>query len=77
MGHRIHVPAPSCAGCRYFAPNPHPSEHGACRRHAPRPADGGKVKAAIWPGVLGTNYCGDYALDHARHRDLVLGESQP
>lgn len=76
MGLRYTPPAPSCASCRHFALNPHPTEFGACRRHAPRPADGKKVKAAIWPGVLGTDRCGEYLFDRDRARDYAVGESR-
>ncbi|SFT11818.1 hypothetical protein [Methylobacterium sp. yr668] len=76
MGLRYTPPAPSCASCRHFALNPHPAEFGACRRHAPRPADGKKVKAAIWPGVIGTDRCGEYEFDCARAGEYAVGESR-
>ena len=76
MGIRFRPPAPSCASCRFFALNPRPAEFGACRRHAPRPADGVKITAAIWPGVLGTDRCGEYLFDGNRAREFAVGESR-
>lgn len=76
MGTRYIRPAPSCASCHHFALNPHPSEFGACRRHAPHPADGKKVKAAIWPGVLGTDRCGEYQFDFRQAEAYAVGESR-
>lgn len=72
MARMIARPAPSCASCRFFALNPHPATYGACRIRAPRPAaeDGAR---GVWPGVLGTDGCGEYALDHER---LVLARGE-
>jgi hypothetical protein len=42
------------------------TEIGECRRNAPRPNNSGEGGGAAWPGVDGTDWCGEWAsADHA------------
>ncbi|HYX01255.1 MAG TPA: hypothetical protein VE963_04145 [Reyranella sp.] len=69
-----------CARCRFFdriecpdgppVPGPHDMV-GRCLRHAPQPelvaetADNLPTKVAVWPHVMGGNWCGDFAKEAA------------
>lgn len=68
----INKPEPECSNCKFFAMNPYPAKLGACRRREPMRSVN-EAGHGVWPGVHGTDWCGEYAW--AIDRQMAHGES--
>jgi hypothetical protein len=53
---------PACSNCRFFRYGGEPDDDtdvGDCRRYAPRPSEGGGLRA-LWPEVHLHEWCGEW-----------------
>lgn len=57
-----------CRTCRWWDRDEIATDYGVCRRRAPtslHPAELHRQESrpeAVWPGVIGDNWCGDYQI---------------
>lgn len=69
----------TCATCRYYEDYPagegDDSFTGACRRHAPAPVKG--APSLLWPHVLQSDWCGEWAPPFAANKTAPSPPENP
>lgn len=70
--------ARKCVSCKYFVPAEYFTSTvslGECHRFAPRMVEELKSTAGSWPGVLGTDWCGEFSRKMENSNDPIPNKS--